>query len=70
MIRQLPTLLALLLLLALPALCIFTEDQDDEDLIDISNITSFPQDYSHNIRAGYLNISSYNAAFYYLFCER
>lgn len=42
----------------------------DEDLIDLSNITVFPKDYAHNIRAGYLNLTAYNQAFYYLFCER
>lgn len=44
--------------------------QSDEDLIDISNITVFPQDYQHNLRAGYLNITPYEQAYYYIFCER
>ena len=44
--------------------------QSDEDLIDISNITVFPQDYQHNLRAGYLNITPYEHAYYSIFCER
>ena len=46
----------------------FGSAEIDDDLIDISNITVFPQEYGHKIRAGYLNITAYNQAFYYLFC--
>ena len=42
----------------------------EDDLIDISNITVFPQDYSHDLRAGYLNITAYNQALYYILAER
>lgn len=51
-------------------LVITVRTQSDEDLINISNITVFPQDYQHNLRAGYLNITPYEQAFYYIFCER
>lgn len=47
----------------------FASLDSDSDLIDISNITVFPE-YTHNIRAGYLNLTAYNQAFYYIFCER
>jgi hypothetical protein len=59
-----------MLVAALLILCLSAVSCQDEDLIDISNITVFPQDYEHNLRAGYLNITAYGQAFYYLFAER
>ena len=38
----------------------------EDDEVVLSNITVFPQDYDHKLRAGYLNITAYNLAFYYL----
>lgn len=40
-------------------MAVWSQAQRDEDLIDISNITVFPQDYQHSIYAGYLNITAY-----------
>lgn len=51
-------------------LCLQIVAQGDEDLIPLENITVFPSSYDHNLRAGYLNITPYNQAFYYLFAER
>ncbi len=31
--------------------------QNEEDKIDITKISTFPQDYAHDIYAGYLNIT-------------
>lgn len=45
----------------------FDSAEPDDDIIDLSNITVFPE-YDHTIRAGYLNLTAYNQAFYYLFC--
>jgi hypothetical protein len=51
-------------------IAVLSQAQRDEDLIDISNITVFPPDYQHNIYAGYLNITAYEQAFYYIFTPR
>jgi hypothetical protein len=43
----------------------------DEDLVDITQIPMFPQDYAHKIYSGYLTISPLgNKAFHYFFFER
>lgn len=45
-----------------------------DEIDDLLNITKFnpvfPQDYNYPIRAGYLNITPYNQALYYLLAER
>ena len=46
-------------------LCVYS--QNAEDLVDISNITMFPQGYDHRIFAGYLNITPYGKSHYYFF---
>ena len=32
---------------------------EDEDVITLDNITTFPDGYNYKIRAGYLNVSGY-----------
>ena len=41
--------------------------QSEEDLVDISAIPMFPQNYDHKIYAGYLNITNYAKSIYYVF---
>ena len=60
----------LLSLLILTTIFLSASSQKDEDIIDITNITIFPQDYKHNISAGYLNVTPNNQALYYIFCLR
>jgi len=52
-------------------LCFSTICQEvDDDIIDITNITIFPQDYNSKIRAGYLAVTYNTQLFYYIFAER
>jgi hypothetical protein len=53
-------------MVVLPAQC---DQGDDDDIIDIDKIPVFPN-YDHNISAGYLNITTFNQAFYYIFAVR
>jgi len=62
-IRHILFLITLTLVAIFPVKC---DEGDDDDIIDLSKITVFPE-YSHNIRAGYLNITTFNQAFYYIF---
>lgn len=41
---------------------------DDEDIIDITKINVFPQDYKTKLRAGYLSVTPYTQSFYYILC--
>lgn len=43
-----------------------TAAQDDGDLVDLKKITKFPKDYQGDIYAGYLDLVSFNQAFYYI----
>lgn len=42
----------------------------DEDLVDISKIDMFPQDYQHRIFSGYLTLSFSGKKFHYMYAER
>ncbi len=41
--------------------------QSKEDLVDLKNITMFPQNYTHDIYAGFLNITPFAKSLYYIF---
>lgn len=47
-----------------------TSQSAEDDLIDISKIDMFPQDYQHRIYSGYLEISFPNKKFHYMYAER
>ncbi len=42
--------------------------QQEDDVIDISKITVFPQDYKPKLRAGYLSITQNTQSLYYILC--
>lgn len=67
---MLPTKMIIKMIFIVSLITVLTRAQSDEDLIDIANITVFPQDYSHKIYAGYLNITPYEQAFYYIYTLR
>jgi hypothetical protein len=41
--------------------------QYPEDLVNISKISIFPQNYTSKIYAGFLNITSYGKSLYFMF---
>jgi hypothetical protein len=45
----------------------FVECQYPEDLVNISKISIFPQNYKSKIYAGFLNITSYGKSLYFMF---
>ena len=55
-------------IVALLMLCIVCQEAE-EDLIDISQIDMFPQDYSHRLYSGYLQLAFFGKKFHYMYAE-
>ena len=47
----------------------FAQEAED-DIIDISKIDMFPQNYEHRLFSGYLEISFPDKKFHYMYAER